>query len=265
VVISIIALLLSILMPSLQKAKLQAQKLICSNAVKQWNVVSYIYAASNNDSFPLAFLGGTSFGNYPGNYSDDIYKFNGDTYSYLEKNYNIPVDQLAGCNTSRKKSYTDPSIPTSSRLFRNYFPRSSGGWGGGAYQDAPEYFIQLGWNIWFNRPDRPARGWYDGKTGAVTEGPSTLRFARKTSDMSKATSKVSMSCVAWSNTPWNSTTSSNFWACHVKGRTIDQSDSKAIVKPEGCVFGFLDGSSKYVKWADTKIVGCDYAYVPLPK
>ena len=39
VVISIIALLLSILMPGLQKAKEKAQTTVCMSNIKQWNLL----------------------------------------------------------------------------------------------------------------------------------------------------------------------------------------------------------------------------------
>ncbi|MCK5564926.1 MAG: type II secretion system protein [Planctomycetes bacterium] len=50
VVISIIALLLSILMPSLGKAREQAKRIICSNHLKTIGLVNAIYSAENNDA-----------------------------------------------------------------------------------------------------------------------------------------------------------------------------------------------------------------------
>ncbi|MHC4257270.1 MAG: type II secretion system protein [Planctomycetota bacterium] len=51
VVISIIALLLSILMPGLQLAKAKAKATICRSNLKQWGTVVLLYANDNNDSF----------------------------------------------------------------------------------------------------------------------------------------------------------------------------------------------------------------------
>lgn len=48
VVISIIALLLSILMPSLQKARGQAKRAICGSNLRQWAVCHTLYAADND-------------------------------------------------------------------------------------------------------------------------------------------------------------------------------------------------------------------------
>ena len=52
VVISIIALLLAILMPALQKAKLQAQKVLCESNVHSQLLVQIAYATESNAKFP---------------------------------------------------------------------------------------------------------------------------------------------------------------------------------------------------------------------
>lgn len=51
VVISIIALLLAILMPSLQKAKKQAAKVVCLSNIKQWGLIINLYTEDNNNTF----------------------------------------------------------------------------------------------------------------------------------------------------------------------------------------------------------------------
>lgn len=52
VVISIIALLLSILMPSMQKAREQAKKIICGSNVKQIVLAELLYAQDNDNFLP---------------------------------------------------------------------------------------------------------------------------------------------------------------------------------------------------------------------
>lgn len=54
VVISIIALLLSILMPALTKVKEQARAVICRANLKQWGVVFMLYGDDNEESFPMS-------------------------------------------------------------------------------------------------------------------------------------------------------------------------------------------------------------------
>lgn len=58
VVISIIALLLSILLPGLQKVKEQARKTVCLTRMKQWNYVVMAYGVENNSRFPDSAFGG---------------------------------------------------------------------------------------------------------------------------------------------------------------------------------------------------------------
>lgn len=51
VVISIIALLVSILLPSLQKARGQAKAVVCQHNLKQWGLLFNMYAEDNNGKF----------------------------------------------------------------------------------------------------------------------------------------------------------------------------------------------------------------------
>jgi prepilin-type N-terminal cleavage/methylation domain-containing protein len=52
VVISIIALLLSILMPGLQKAKQHAQRMICKTNLHNYGIAGNLYLMENNERFP---------------------------------------------------------------------------------------------------------------------------------------------------------------------------------------------------------------------
>ncbi len=63
VVISIIALLLSILMPSLQRAKKAAQFVVCQSNQKQWGVAFNLYLADYEGKLPMCWEG----------YNDDLY------------------------------------------------------------------------------------------------------------------------------------------------------------------------------------------------
>lgn len=51
VVIAIIALLLSILMPALQRVRKQAQAVGCMSILKQWGLIWYMYTEDNDDKF----------------------------------------------------------------------------------------------------------------------------------------------------------------------------------------------------------------------
>jgi len=57
VVIAIIAILLSVLLPALKKAKGQAQTVICRSNLKQWGVLWSIYLNDYNNKFPWGNYG----------------------------------------------------------------------------------------------------------------------------------------------------------------------------------------------------------------
>jgi prepilin-type N-terminal cleavage/methylation domain-containing protein len=58
VVIAVIVLLLSILMPSLQKARKMAQSMVCQANVKQWGLVFRFYVDDNEGKLPQSIAGG---------------------------------------------------------------------------------------------------------------------------------------------------------------------------------------------------------------
>lgn len=54
VVIAIIALLLSVLMPALQKIKDGAQAVVCASNLRQWNILVGLFLTDNDSTFPDA-------------------------------------------------------------------------------------------------------------------------------------------------------------------------------------------------------------------
>lgn len=61
VVIAIIALLLSIMMPALSKARQHARRVICGSNLKQQGIAFGAYATSNRDRYPIS----VHYGNWP--------------------------------------------------------------------------------------------------------------------------------------------------------------------------------------------------------
>ncbi len=55
VVIAIIAILASLLLPALAKAKLQAKRTQCISNLKQWNVAFHLYCSDFHDSMPMGW------------------------------------------------------------------------------------------------------------------------------------------------------------------------------------------------------------------
>ena len=53
VVIAIIALLMSILMPALQRVRKQAKNVMCQSNLKQWGTIFVMYTDDNNSMFPV--------------------------------------------------------------------------------------------------------------------------------------------------------------------------------------------------------------------
>jgi prepilin-type N-terminal cleavage/methylation domain-containing protein len=57
VVIAIIAILAALLLPALARAKAKAQRISCTNDMKQWGLGQYMYTSDNGDVFPLDGMG----------------------------------------------------------------------------------------------------------------------------------------------------------------------------------------------------------------
>lgn len=57
VVIAIIAILASLLLPALSKAKERAKRTVCINHIRQWTVATLIYAEDNNSRLPRSGSG----------------------------------------------------------------------------------------------------------------------------------------------------------------------------------------------------------------
>jgi len=89
VVISIIALLVSILMPSLRKAREQAKAVICQSNLKQWSYFFAFYTDDNNDKGKLLHRirkAELSWEYFEAQQLNHKYQFDG--LLYLEQGYN---------------------------------------------------------------------------------------------------------------------------------------------------------------------------------
>jgi prepilin-type N-terminal cleavage/methylation domain-containing protein len=63
-VIDIIALLMAILMPALQRVKKQAKSVICQAHLKEWSTIFALYTDDNNGFFPERRSGSMAYGRW---------------------------------------------------------------------------------------------------------------------------------------------------------------------------------------------------------
>jgi len=56
VVVGIMALLLSVLMPALAKARQQSKAVVCLSNLRQMAIAAHTYASNNNDYYPIGYL-----------------------------------------------------------------------------------------------------------------------------------------------------------------------------------------------------------------
>ena len=78
VVIAIIAILAAMLLPALSRAKMKAQRISCTNSMKQWGLAQYMTAGDNEDYFPNDGMGvgglygpDAAYGSYTSGTPDD--------------------------------------------------------------------------------------------------------------------------------------------------------------------------------------------------
>ena len=141
VVISIIALLLSILMPGLQKAKAVAMRTVCASNLRQMALSARVYADDNDGKFPrrtrlspmdmFAYWGVTyeTLSTEQAIASDQRFFWDGyvDGFTLVERGKNSPQDHApkvmfcpAAAGTSWEYGKTWPTDPSNGYYFINY-------------------------------------------------------------------------------------------------------------------------------------------------
>lgn len=101
VVIAIIAILASMMLPALNKARDKAKSINCVNNLKQIGMATFLYAADNKDFIPIPSTAKGSYGSY---YAYKVtppsllliggyFNTKGTTWSELERYFKCPSDQ----------------------------------------------------------------------------------------------------------------------------------------------------------------------------
>ena len=127
VVIAIIALLLSILLPSLKKAKDQVKAVICRSNLKQWGLITSLYARDNDDKLYQSVAGGSLS-------DEEAYWIRATLPYYTEKKIRIcPSTKLNPDRTTRWDKYGTtnltwgPLVPTNLNDWQEAFADGSYG------------------------------------------------------------------------------------------------------------------------------------------
>ncbi|MHC4215516.1 MAG: type II secretion system protein [Planctomycetota bacterium] len=223
VVISIIATLLAILMPCLRKVKEQARRAVCQNNLHQCVAAMFMYAGDFDDALPTGSIIDRTAPGYTASWeqADQMALVNAETMMHLGPGYGL-TDEHAACETARKyfeakEDWLEPR------------------------QLSPQYtqVFQIGWIYW-------------GARGRWTDPDSGLEYvtAQKLSD--RSTSRTLATCFSYNRYdavgptgPWPT-----WYASHIRGAFRHGVSTPMHPKPDGLAIAYLDGSTRFAKWAE---------------
>jgi prepilin-type N-terminal cleavage/methylation domain-containing protein len=220
VVISIIAILMAILLPSLRRVKEQARRVVCQNNLYQGSAVVFMYAGDCDEYLPEGNVVDKSAPGYNKSWdsADLLTLFNYQTMLQFGM-YGL-TDKHATCETARKhfestEGWLSPLSPTRGFVDTAY----------------------VGWIYWGNRGD-----WMDPDAGKkyVT--------AKKTTD--RPTSRTLVTCFCYDR--FGAVGAGGNWpawySSHIRGNFEQGVGRPMAPEPDGLVVGYLDGSVNFVKW-----------------
>lgn len=222
VVISMIALLLSILVPSLRRAKEHARRVACQNNLHQGLIAGNMYASDFDGFLPRGSVIDRSASGYDPSWesADLLTLVNFRSMAALGA-YGL-TEEHATCETARKyfeatENWLEP-LPASRPLVQT---------------------TTIGWIFWAHRGE-----WTDLNTGKK------YITARKITD--KPTSNTLVTCFCYNRYdavgPGGSRAS--WYASHLGGTFQYAFERPMDPTPDGLVVGYLHGAARFVKWAD---------------
>jgi prepilin-type N-terminal cleavage/methylation domain-containing protein len=220
VVISIIALLLAILFPSLRKVKEQGRRVACQNNLHQAFLVVNMYAQDFDGFLPEGNIVDKSASGYDESWdsADLLTLINFETMVTLG-GYGL-TEEHATCETARK--YFEATDDWLSPL------------------PAPRPLVEtayVGWIYWGNRGD-----WIDQNTGEQYVTP------KKVTD--QPTSDTLATCFCYNR--YDAVGPGGNWpawySSHVGGTFQYAVGRPMDPLPDGLVVGYLDGAARFVRW-----------------
>jgi prepilin-type N-terminal cleavage/methylation domain-containing protein len=220
VVISIIALLLSIMMPCLARAKERARRVTCQNNLHEGLLVVHMYASDYDGYLPEGNIIDRSSPGYTESWdSADLLTVVNFKTMMAFADYGL-TETYATCETARK-----------------YF-ESTHGWLSPLPAAHPVVAaVCVGWIYWGNRGN-----WTDPDTGAK------YLTAKKVTD--RATSNTLVTCFCYNR--YDAVGPGGNWpawySSHVRGSFQFAVGRPLKPKPDGLVVGYLDGATRFVKW-----------------
>jgi len=220
VVISIIALLLSLLVPALRKAKAHARRVACQNNLHQGLIVGNLYAGDFNGFLPEGNIIDRSAPGYDKSWDRaDLLTLVSYKTMMAFGAYGL-TEEHATCETARTyfestKDWLSP-LPATRPLVET---------------------AHIGWIYWGNRGN-----WTDRNTGAEYVTP------RKVTD--KPTSNTVVTCFCYNR--YEAVGPGGNWpawyASHIGGTFRHDVGRPMKPAPDGLVVGYLDGATRFVRW-----------------
>jgi prepilin-type N-terminal cleavage/methylation domain-containing protein len=220
VVISIIALLISILLPCLGIAREHARRTACQNNLHQGLLVVNMYAGDYNGFLPEGNIIDKSAPGYNKSWdSGDLLTVVNFKTMMAFAGYGL-TEKAATCETARKYFESTPN-------WLSPLP---------AIHPVVEA-VSVGWIYWGNRGD-----WDDPSTGAKYITP------KKVAD--RGTSNTLVTCFCYNR--YDAVGPGGNWPAwygsHVRGSFQQGVGRPLEPKPDGLVVGYLDASARFVRW-----------------
>jgi len=221
VVISIMALLLSILLPCLGRVKEHARRTACQNNLHQGLLAGNMYAGDHDGFLPEGSIINKSAPGYNSSWdSADLLTLVSYRMMVAFGGYGL-TEEHATCETARKYFESTDNWLSPLPAPRTLVPTA-----------------HIGWIYWGNRGD-----WTDRNTGKkyVT--------AKKVTD--RATSNTLVTCFCYNR--YGAVGPGGTWpawyASHVKGAFQHAVGLPMDPTPDGLVVGYLDGAARFVRWS----------------